>query len=254
MCYVYAMTSPAYSAAVRRAWVAYSTPLEGCVAHLYRDIRGGVTTAIGLLVDSPSAAAALAWRRQDGRLASAEEDGREWARVRALPAAHLDSYYARGAYLYLDDSEIQRVTLTKLDADGDVLAGYWDDPRASFAAFPPEAQAALLSLAWAVGAGSSSHGLTGPEWPHLQTAIDAQDWRAAAAAGQLRWSDDPGVRPRDLTVSVLFLQAAGASYEEARATWPQGPVAETAEQALAPLLEAIAADRAEAEPTLETGS
>lgn len=238
------------SPAVRTSWLAYTEPLEGRVRTLYRDVRGLCTTAYGLLCDSPGAAQTLAWRQLDGTLATPWEVAAEWARVHALPASRLPGYYAVGRYLLLDDVELARVTLTRLDADVAVLEERWPQ----LASWSPFAQAALLSLAWAVGAGAGGSGLTGPTWPHLQAAAAAQDWIGAASAGQLRWQDNPGVRPRDYTVRALFLLASGASLAEACASWPPGSSADAARRALRPLVEAIDAELAESAPTLETGA
>jgi hypothetical protein len=83
-----------------------------------------------------------------------------------------------------------------------------------------------------VGPGASGHGLESREWPHEQAALDAQDWRAAAEAGQLSWQNNPGVRPRDYVVRALYLEAAGDAPETSR-VFPAGSSAAPALRALA---------------------
>lgn len=237
-------------AQVRAGWLAFCAPLEGGaeVDVMFRDIRGLVTTGEGILIDSPHAAAAIRWVRADGSPAALSDVAAEWWRVKALPPARVWSYYsgaAHGAALRLAPGEVERITLDRLDADVEVLTRRWP----AFGSFPAPAQAAILALAWAVGPGSTGAGITNPhEWPHFDADVDRQDWRACAVAGQLRWSDNPGARPRDLCVSALFLLAAGASDEEARAGWPPGPTAAAAGRALDGLgLRTLTGD----EPTLD---
>lgn len=231
---------PLLSPAVRVAWCAYTRPLEGAVLWPYLDTHAPplVTVGYGCALLSFGAFQICPWLTGSGELASSAEVLQAWATLTAMPGGLVASRYAYPGHLRLSQEDAEQTALARLDADVRVLAAYWP----AWSSWPAEAQAALLSLAWAVGAGGVEAGLTGPRWPHLHAAVAAQDWRAAAAAGQLRWQDNPGVRPRDLTVETLFLLAAGVDPAEASATWPLGPSAVAAGKAMAPLLEAIAAD------------
>lgn len=220
---------------VRAAFAAFSTPLEGCLSTLYRDIKGLETVAIGCLVASPGAAAALSGWDAPGAVEA------DWYRVHAMPPGLEAHRYAAPSSPRLSAEGVAAVVGERLDADVLVIERRWPD----FGAWSDAAQAAIASLIWAVGPGTSGSGLTGPSWPHLgalldaeeaavhRGAIDEQDWRGAAVAGQLAWQSNPGVRPRDMATAALFLLAAGVSLTEALAGIPAGPSGDAARLALA---------------------
>jgi hypothetical protein len=213
---------------VRRAWLAMNEPIEATVSTMYLDSRGLVTTATGILIDSPAAAQALQWLRVGGSIAGAAEVAREWHRVKAMPPNLVWRAYRSPTGLHLDADEIERVVLARLDADAAILAAFWP----SFYSWPPAAKAAVCMLVWAVGAGRSAAGITGPTWPHLHAAIASSDWGVAALDGQLRWSDNPGVRPRDYVIAALFREAAGYDLQTSR-SFPAGPSRDAALKSLA---------------------
>ena len=201
---------------VRASWAAYSTPLEGCVPHLYLDNTGLVTVAIGALVNSPSAAASLTgWDNPDGVVA-------DWARVNAMPPGLVASRYAAPGCPRLTPEGIAAVTALRLDQAADQLARSFPD----FFGWPAEAQAAALSLAWACGAGWPA------SWPHLAASCRAGDWQAAAGNCEIRSAGNPGVVPRNLCQRALFELAAGVGLEEALAGIPAGYTGDAARRAL----------------------
>lgn len=220
---------------IRDRFASYSTPLEGCVPHLYCDTKGLVTVAIGCLVDSPGAAAALTGWDNPGAVEA------DWHRVKAMPPGLVWTRYAALSSPRLSADGIAAVVADRLDADVAVLERRW--PHLS--SWPAPAQAAILSLAWAVGPGTTGSGVSGPTWPHLgalldaeeaaahRGAADAEDWLAAAVAGQLAWASNAGVRPRDFTIAALFRLADGQTLAEACAGWPAGSSADAARKALA---------------------
>jgi hypothetical protein len=194
---------------------------------MYRDKRGLVTTGAGNLIDPAHEAFGLTWLRADESIASTEEIAAEWARVHAMPPALLWTHYQSPSGLHLADLEIRRIVADRLQANVRLLIARWP----ALPSWPWQAQAAACSLAWAVGAGAVEAGLTGPGWPHHSAALDRQDWRAAAEAGQLRSADNPGVVPRNLSVRALYLLAGGGSWDEAVEGW-HGPTADAALRAL----------------------
>lgn len=217
---------------VRAGWVAFNDPLEGHVDSLYLDTKDLETTADGILCDSSAAAQAMAWLKSDGTPASPAEVDAEWHRVKAMRPGLVWSRYRVGGFLHLAPEELERVTLQRLDADAEILAASWP----SFTSWPWQAQAAAAALAWGCGPGAQRPGLTSPDWPYFHADVARRDWRACATSGQLSWTNgNAGVRPRDMAISALFLLAAGASWDEARAAWPADPVADVAAMALAGL-------------------
>ena len=201
---------------IRASWAAYSTPLEGCVPHLYLDARGLVTVAIGALVDSPILAANLTGWDAPGAVVA------DWHRVKAMPPGLLWTHYASPGSPRLSLEGIAAVTTSRLDQAADQLARSFPD----FYAWPAAAQAAALSLAWACGAGWPS------SWPHLAASCRAGDWQAAASNCEIRSAGNPGVVPRNLCQRALFELAAGVSVEDALAGIPAGYTGDAARRAL----------------------
>lgn len=100
-------------------------------------------------------------------------------------------------------------------------------------------------MAWAMGPGFPAR------WPHWSASATALDWRACAANCEIRWTDNPGVRPRDWVQRALFLEAAGIDPTEARQGWPEGPARDAALRALAAW--DAAGEDFDARATLKTG-
>lgn len=194
------------------AWPGLTEPLEGRVSWMYLDVRGLVTTGLGCLLASDPDAVALPWEHASGHAATSEEIRAEWWAVRAMRPGMLAAHYREPGALILPDAAVDDLARQRLSADAAILDARW-----GLADWPSAAQAATCALAWAVGAGASENGLTGPTWPHLHAALGSQDWLAAALAGQLRVKGNPGVAPRNLVVMALFRLAAG---------WDRGAVLE----------------------------
>lgn len=185
-------------------WRAFSEPLEGRYSYLYRDVRGLVTTGVGNLCDPVGLAISLPWQHPDGTPATADEIAADWHRVKALPAGMVAWRYAGSRPLVLSDEAIDSLVTSTLNANARILAAFFPD----FATFPPPAQQALLSLAWACGAGSERPGVTSPEWPRLQAAVRRRAWLEAADQCAIRSTRNAGVVPRNKANRALLLQAA----------------------------------------------
>ena len=180
-------------------WVAR---WEGVLSTMYRDVIGLVTTGVGNMIDDThgqitAEGLALPWLRSDGSRATPEDIRAEWARVKALPAgrAFAAGSFRAPAELHLEPAGIAALVGSHLA--GDVRAVAKTFP--SFPAFPPSAQHAVLDIAWGRGA------FCWPKYPELARAIQAQNWRAAAAA-----VGDPAARAaRTEARADLFRRAAG---------------------------------------------
>jgi hypothetical protein len=186
---------------VRAGWCAFNAGPEGREAHMYRDTVGLVTTGIGCLIDPVELAVPLPWQHGGGTPAGEAAIRAEWLIVKAMPAGRLARSYLAPGSLLLPDDAIDALALQRLEGIGATLAAFWPD----FASFPWQAQQALCSLAYGVGASSEGHGLTGPEWPHLQAAVGRQDWAACALEGVLK-----GNERRNAANAALFREAAEA--------------------------------------------
>jgi len=184
---------------VTAAFRAFSEPLEGCVHHIYLDVRGLATTGIGCLIDPLPLALALPWTRGDGgELAEAHEVTAEWRRVHALPAGRVASYYA--GPLRLPDAAIDALLHERLDAAARVLERHYPD----LGAWPAQAQLATCSMAWALGASFA------PRWPRFSAAARARDWQTCAVECAISTVGNPGVAPRNEANRALLLAAVGA--------------------------------------------
>src|SRR5690349_12725797 len=77
------MTDPL--APIWTAWLFYVRKWEGVTLWMYLDTKGKVTTGIGFLIDTLTAAKSLPWIvKSTGNRATAAEIEAEWWRVKAL--------------------------------------------------------------------------------------------------------------------------------------------------------------------------
>lgn len=154
-----------------------------------------MTTGIGNLIDSPSAAAALPWRHHDGRRATKGEIVSEWGRVKAGACGasgptyltcrwpdkkHPETRVPCFAHCGWTASEAYaaRLRLTREDVDElvarvrDRMWGQLTERFSAIESWPADAQLATLSMSWACGAGF--------RFPRLVAALRAADFGAAA--------------------------------------------------------------------------
>lgn len=185
-------------------WIDFNKPLEGRYSHAYRDVLGLVTVGVGNLCDPIGLALALPWQHPDGTPATRDEVAADWHRVKALPAGMVAWRYAGSHPLVLSDEAIDALVMRQLHANAAILAAFFPD----FATYPAPAQQALLSMAWACGAGSVRPGVTSPEWPRLQAAVRLRAWLEAAEQCAISTVDNGGVRARNDLDRALLLQAA----------------------------------------------
>lgn len=183
---------------VRNAFVDFSAKFEGVVPHMYLDIRGLVTTAIGNLVDPVDYAIVLPFMLPNGNFALPEEIRAEWLAVKAKQewATMGGHAFARITSLRLTDDGIKTLVYRKLDEMAHKLSRRFPE----FEAWPSDSQLGLLSMAWAAGPAFAA--------PLFEAACKEQDF--ATAAGQCRFNDthNPGLRPRNDANEKLFKNAA----------------------------------------------
>jgi len=182
-------------------WSAFSEPLEGRFSHAYRDVRGLVTVGVRNLIDPFRLASGLPWKHLDGTPATPDEVAADWHRVKALPAAMLAGRYAGSHPLVLSDDVIDELVLRQLLANAGTLVVFFPD----FASYPAPAQQALLSLAWALGAGFP------PSWPRLSAAVRQRVWKEAAEECAISTEGNAGVEPRNRATKRLFIRAAAGA-------------------------------------------
>jgi hypothetical protein len=186
---------------VLAGWVAFTEPFEGRIHWPYLDTHEPpiVTVGLGCALLSLASFLAQPWLTEAGSPAGEWDIRSAWSALEDMAPGRVASYYRYPGCLHLDDDAIDALALARLEGIAATLAAYWP----AFPSFPAAAQQALCSLAYAVGDGDTGHGLTGPEWPHLQAAVARQDWQACAAEGVLRGN----ARRNDANVA-LFREAA----------------------------------------------
>lgn len=181
----------------------FTDPLEGTVDFMYldqhRDAAGNlaplVTTGIGNLIDPIPAALRLRWSvRRRTNYANTLEIMNAWTTVkkRVDLALHGGMAYKGLTNLYLEPAELDRLFLSRLNANEAILKGRfkgWDT-------FPADAQMGIHSMAWAMGANFN--------FPKFQTACGKLDW--VTAANECKISN--GAKARNDANKALFLAAA----------------------------------------------
>jgi GH24 family phage-related lysozyme (muramidase) len=185
---------------VRSSFVAFSTRFEGAIPWLYLDVRGLVTTAIGVLVDPVELAFPLPLKWPDGKPATRTQIAAEWWTIkREGSLAHRGAQAAgKVAVLRLDQADVEALTLRKLDA----MVAHLERRFPGFSTWPAPAQLGVLSMAWACGPAFA--------FPKCEAALRALDFALAAEECTIREEGNAGVRPRNIANRTLFLEAAEA--------------------------------------------
>lgn len=196
---------------------SYSAPLEGRVPTFYCDILGLITIAVGNLVNTLPQALALPMLLADGTKADQADIAADWHKLHDNAA-----YYAKRAWMvytntmrcHLDDAGIDALVRQTLAANEAIIRKRfpaWDT-------FPADAQLAIMSIAWAVGAGFYV------KFTNLAHCIDAQDWEACVATCKIREEGNPGVVPRNAKNRFCFHNAAivkNCKLDAEKLFWPE---------------------------------
>lgn len=179
----------------------FSAPLEGRVATMYCDCKGLITTGVGNLINTIASAMALPWLLSDGTKASTAAIHADWDKLHnsAMDYAKWKwSVYAKTMLCHLSDEgidELVRHTLALNEATLKKRFPAWDS-------FPADAQLAIMSVSWAVGAGFYV------KFQNLAKCIDEQDWEGCVASCKIREEGNPGVVPRNAKNRFCFHNAS----------------------------------------------
>jgi len=194
---------------VRDNWIKFNEPFESRVDVFYLDTHqlliGGrlapdplVTIGVGNLVDPLSEAIGLPMVDiLTGGFASPGEIMTEWTAVKGLTSHWKDNtnFWRCRAKLRLKDEDIDALCMRRLDANELEIKAQFKD----FETWPSGPQTAILSMAWAMGAGFG--------FPKFRAACARQDWATAAAECEMDASHNLGLRPRNAANKALFLLA-----------------------------------------------
>lgn len=195
-------------ASVRSVFHAFSVRYEGRIDHFYLDVRKYVTIAVGALVDPIELALPLTMvRASDGQPATRDEIRADWHAVKARTdlAKKGAAFYRPLCKLRLTLAGIEALTEQRFDEN----IGYIVQDFPAYPTWPADVQLAVISLAWAVGAGFKK------EFPKFSAALRAGDFVTAATECNIRSDDpttgevvNPGVIPRNKKNRALLLAGA----------------------------------------------
>lgn len=151
-----------------RDYLPYARKFEGSIPHLYLDTVGIVTVGIGHAM--PKVGDALALFADSG--AGKAEISRQYNAVKSQPKNRVSAFYERLTTLRLGAAQIDRL----FESDCADFIRQLDARIAGYRTMPPQAQLALLDMAFNLGVS----GLT-KRWPRLMAAVAARDWLVCAA-------------------------------------------------------------------------
>lgn len=211
----------------REQYHAFSTPLEGRVPSMYVDGKGLITCGVGNLIDPFTLAQSLPWTLDTGAPAGAEQVQLDWRKLKD-GAAHYSKLHWKFAQAdtkcRLTDAAIDALVDRQIQGNEEILRkrfSGWDQ-------FPADAQLAIMSIAWAVGAGFYRI------FTNLAKAIDSEDWEACVLTCKIKEEGNPGVVPRNAKNRFCFHNAAlthAAGGDVATLWWPDVAHAENAADA-----------------------
>ena len=179
--------------------VGYNTRYEGRRYHMYSDVKGLVTTAIGNLLADASAATALPFTHGTGGGAAGSGDkSAGWQTIKdstpGLPSSEsAKDYYGGLCDLRLDDAAIDVLAMQKAVAfDGDLKLQFSTTSQtpsyADYADFCADAQVGLLSMEWP---GSFN------KFVKFKDHVRAGNWFAAAKECFFDETNNKGLRGRN---------------------------------------------------------
>jgi GH24 family phage-related lysozyme (muramidase) len=236
--------------AVTQIFISFTNKFEGTINYMYLDIKGGLTTGIGNLIDSVAAAQALPWLvNGSNAAASAAQVATEWNKVKNAPGAAAGGARVTAppfTMLHLAPDAIQTLVTNKLNANAAAVK-----QNASFASFdqwPADAQLGVMSMMWALGGFSA--------FPTFAKACAAQDWATAAQQCHLQDSNNPGVAPRNQADVLLFTNAAAVKAQKldySKLYWPNAAPAAAPSTSPTPATSGSAPQPTSATPTPTPG-
>jgi len=178
---------------------SFTERLEGKVPWMYLDILGLVTTGLGCLIDPVTLATGLLWKTKRGEMATVSEIVAEWHTVKEMTTlAKLGHRVAeRYTRLRLTDEGVAELAKRRLDMNEDYLRKVW--PK--WDEFPADAQIAIMSMAWAMGAGFVK------KFKLFTAAVANGDWLGAQKNCHINETGNAGIVPRNKLNKRLFLDA-----------------------------------------------
>lgn len=191
-------------AAVFPAFLPLTRQFEGgeSIAWPFLDVKGLVTTGMGLLIDDPSMGG-LPWLHNAGGPASPAEIADAYQTVKAAQDHSQlgggNAYWQNLTDLRLDADGFAQAVQNKFSSNENVMRGAFP----AFDVYPADAQLGLHLLAWAMGPAFA------PKYPKFSAALRSSppDFATAAQESHLSEVGNPGVHPRNVAMLVAFSNA-----------------------------------------------
>lgn len=172
---------------VRDNLMAFQVPMEGKVRWMYADSLGLVSIGVGNLIDPislaytlPSLGAPYLNKNTQQPGTDAEIDA-DWNQIKSTGAGWKAAEDM--TTLQITEEGCQQLVLNKADELELYFTNHAEDPAAhtkafsNYANWPADAQLALMSMTWAMGAAFADGG----KWPNFRAACTAESWLDAAA-------------------------------------------------------------------------
>jgi GH24 family phage-related lysozyme (muramidase) len=207
---------------VRDSFKSFNVTFEADIKFMYLDIKGLVTVGVGNLIDPIYAALALPFRYKNkpglngGQRASQADIEAEWRLLKGKPELAARGHRACEPLtkLELDEPAMNTLIAQRLQQNESFLKMVFSD----FDQWPADAQMGLLSMAWAMGPGFTTH------WPSFTAACKKTDFAAAAENSRINEAGNPGVIPRNVANKQLFRNAAAVLAGESDGSYDREPL------------------------------
>lgn len=182
----------------KKVFEVESVRLEGYVPFMYLDVKGLVTTGIGNLIDPMPLGGNLPWRRKTTKeLATQSEYSSEWQLIKNTTTLAKHGHRAASGLtkLYLEKEDVYTLVAQVRDRFYGILKVRFPE----IDSWPADAQLATMSMAWACGPWF--------RFANLEAALRAKNFRGAAASCAINTTGNPGVRPRNVMNTSLYITA-----------------------------------------------
>jgi len=183
----------------------FTSEFEGRVSWMYLDIKGLVTIGLGCLIDPQVMAGHLPFiRLQDKQHASATEICLEWNKIKRMKDLAQKGHLAARIHcnLRLLERDIDELARYRLLENEKILELAFP----LFQQYPADAQLAICSMAWAMGA------FFFRKWPRFVASCKREDWINASKECGMKTIGNPGLIPRNKANKKLFLSASDYPY------------------------------------------
>ena len=202
---------------VQSQFRSFNEPFEGVVPYMYVDVKQLVTVGVGNLIDPVALATALPFQFKNkpgiatpGAPASQDQITAEWQKIKSDTTLAHRGHLACAPItdLELNDDAIDSLIAQRLNQNEAFLKK--QPPFKDWDTWPADAQLAVLSMAWAMGAGGVMN------FHNFCAACTKLDFNGAAAESKMSEVGNPGVIPRNranftLLSNAAVVQAADAS-------------------------------------------